>query len=76
MVASDGKIGKVDEFLINPLNDQISHIVLREGHLWGPKDVTIPVSQIKRIDDGVVHLKMNKDTVAGLPGTPIKRKWK
>jgi uncharacterized protein YrrD len=76
VIATDGKIGKVDEFLINPLNDQISHIIMREGHLWGHKDVTIPVSQIERIADGVVHLKLDKHAVATLPGTPIKRKWK
>lgn len=76
VVASDGKIGKVDELLINPLNDQISHIILREGHLWGPKDVTIPVSQIEKIADGEIYLKLNKKAVATLPGTPVHRKWK
>jgi uncharacterized protein YrrD len=76
VMATDGKIGKVDEFLINPLNDQVSHIVMREGHLWGHKDVTIPVSQIERIADGVVSLKLDKHTVAALPGTSIERKWK
>ncbi|BBO93097.1 PRC-barrel domain-containing protein [Desulfosarcina ovata] len=74
--ATDGKIGKVDELLINPLNDQISHIIMREGHLWGHKDVTIPVSKIEKIADGVVHLKLDKQTAATLPGTPIHRKWK
>jgi hypothetical protein len=44
--AVDGPIGLVDEFLINPDNDQITHLVMREGHLWGQKDVTIPVGQI------------------------------
>ena len=76
VIATDGKIGNVDELLINPLNDQISHIILREGHIWGHKDVTIPVSKIERIADGVVHLKLDKQTVATLPGTPIHRKWK
>ena len=74
--ATDGNIGKVDEFLINPLNDRISHIVMREGHLWGAKDVTIPVSEIERIDNGIVCLKLDKHTVAALPGTPVQRKWK
>lgn len=74
VIATDGKIGKVDELLINPLNDQISPIILREGHIWGHKDVTIPVSQIEKIANGVVHLKLDKQSVATLPGTPIQRK--
>ncbi len=44
--ATDGRVGRVDEFLINPKNDHITHLVMREGHLWGQKDVTIPISQI------------------------------
>ena len=32
--ATDGRVGQVDEFLIDPSNGQISHLILREGHLW------------------------------------------
>jgi hypothetical protein len=31
--ASDGPAGRVGEFLTNPENERISHIVMREGHL-------------------------------------------
>jgi hypothetical protein len=74
--ATDGGVGKVDEFLVNPVNDSISHLVMREGHLWGARDVTIPVSEIERIDDDAVYLKLDKQTIAALPGVPIHRKWK
>jgi sporulation protein YlmC with PRC-barrel domain len=74
--ATDGRIGKVDEFLVNPVNDRISHLIMREGHLWGKKDVTIPVSEIEKIDDNVVYLKLDKQAIAALPATPIHRKWK
>ncbi len=49
--ARDGYVGRVDEFLINPNNDGITHLVLREGHLWGQKDISIPVSQIDHYQD-------------------------
>ncbi|MEP7137513.1 MAG: PRC-barrel domain-containing protein, partial [Chloroflexota bacterium] len=49
--AMDGDVGRVDEFLINPSNDHISHLVMREGHLWGQKDVTIPMNQIDHFAD-------------------------
>jgi len=74
--ATDGSIGKVDELLVNPVNDCISHLIMREGHLWGTKDVTIPVSEIEKIDDDVVYLKLDKQAIAALPATPIHRKWK
>jgi len=42
--ATDGYVGKIDEFVVNPENDYITHLVMREGHLWGKKDVIIPLS--------------------------------
>lgn len=71
--AVDGHVGRVDEFLINPSNDQISHLVLREGHLWGQKDVTIPVSQIDHYQDNTVYLKLNKQDIEKLPSLPVRR---
>ena len=74
--ASDGTVGKVDEFLIDPANERISHLVMREGHLWGAKDVSIPVSEIDKLDDEVVYLKLDKQSIAKLPTIPVIRKWK
>jgi sporulation protein YlmC with PRC-barrel domain len=71
--ASDGHAGRVDEFLINPTNDHISHLVMREGHLWGRKDVTIPVSQIDHFADNVVYLKLSKQEIEKLPSIPVHR---
>jgi hypothetical protein len=71
--ATDGHAGRVDEFLVNPGDDHITHLVLREGHLWGQKDVTIPVSQIDHIEEGAVYLKLDKHSVEALPAIPIRR---
>ena len=61
VIATDGKIGKVDEFLVNPEKDYISHLILREGHLWGQKDVMIPVAEIEKITEDGVYLKRAND---------------
>ena len=74
--ATDGQVGKVDEFLVDPQNNGISHLVLREGHLWGKQDVTIPVSEIDKITEDAVYLKLDKKDIAALPTLPVKRKWK
>ena len=31
--ATDGRMGRVDEFLVNQENGYITHLVMREGHL-------------------------------------------
>ncbi len=72
--ASDGRIGRVDEFLVDPEDGHITHLILREGHLWGQKDVTIPVSEIERIEENTVYLKLNKRDVGKLRAVPIRRR--
>lgn len=74
--ATDGDVGKVDEFLIDPENDVITHLVLREGHLWGKKDVTIPVSEINKIAEEAVYLNLDKKAIETLPTVPVRRMWK
>lgn len=74
--ATDGQVGKVDEFLVDPENNSISHLVLREGHLWGEQDVTIPVSEIDKITEDGVYLKLDKKAIETLPTVPVQRRWK
>ena len=74
--ATDGRIGQVDEFVINPENDHITHLVLREGHLWGQKDITVPISEVDRVESNVVYLKLDKQAVENLPAMSVKRWWK
>jgi hypothetical protein len=71
--ATDGRVGRVDEFLIDPANDHITHLVLREGHLWGQKDVTIPLSEIDRFEQGTVYLRLDKEQIEALPTIPVQR---
>lgn len=75
VVAKDGPIGHVDEFLIDPASQFITHLVLREGHFWGQKEVTIPLAQIERIEDDTVYLKLSKSEIEKLPKTPLPKKY-
>ena len=50
--SADGDIvGKVDEFLVDQDSGQVTHLILREGHLWGQKDVIIPVEGIDKFKE-------------------------
>jgi NaMN:DMB phosphoribosyltransferase len=71
--AVDGHIGKVDEFLVNPANCHVTHLVLREGHLWAGKEIAVPISEIGRMSDDEVHLKLSKAQVEQLPAISIHR---
>jgi sporulation protein YlmC with PRC-barrel domain len=63
-------VGRVDEFLVDPENEHITHLVMREGHLWEQKEVTIPVSAIARVEEDAVYLKLDKASIEALPAVP------
>jgi hypothetical protein len=70
--ATDGPIGRIDEFLVDPNDLHISHLILHEGHLWHPKRVAIPISAIHRFKDDIVYLNLSRDEVEKLPELPIQ----
>ncbi len=65
--ATNGRAGKVDEFIVNPDNDHITHIVMQEGHLWGQKEITIPISYIDHVEDDSIYLNLDKSSIEKLP---------
>jgi sporulation protein YlmC with PRC-barrel domain len=71
--AADGHVGRVGGFLVDPENEHITHLVLREGHLWGHKDVTIPVSQIDHLEEDTVYLALDKASIEALPSISIQQ---
>jgi sporulation protein YlmC with PRC-barrel domain len=72
--ATDGRVGTVDGFLVDSATSHITHLVLRAGHFWGHNDVTIPVSQIERVEENIVHLKLDKEAIKNLPTVAAQRK--
>jgi sporulation protein YlmC with PRC-barrel domain len=64
--ALDGAIGKVRGFVVNPSDHQVTHVLLQEGHLWGRKEVAIPISAVTGVDDGI-RLNITKKQVEELP---------
>jgi sporulation protein YlmC with PRC-barrel domain len=73
--ATDGYVGHVDEFVVNPENCHITHLVMREGHLWGSKDVIIPLSAMGDTHEDTVFLKLDKHQIESLPTFPLHRRW-
>jgi sporulation protein YlmC with PRC-barrel domain len=64
--AADGEIGQLKGFAVDPADHRVTHVLLREGHLWGRKEVAIPVSAVASVDDGI-RLNITKQQVEELP---------
>jgi hypothetical protein len=64
--AVDGEIGRVHGFLVSLDDQRVTHVLLGEGHLWGRREVAIPVSAVTGAEDGI-RLNLTKKQVEELP---------
>ncbi len=71
--SSDGtRIGHVDEFLVDPSDGHITHVVVRSGIL-ARKDVVIPLGNTSTVADERVVLDLDARQVDELPRIPVRR---
>ena len=73
VAASDGRVGKLDELVLDRESGDITHLLMRKGHLWGKKEVAVPVSTVDCVDADTVHLKVDKAAVEALPSVSVSR---
>lgn len=74
VITSDGHdAGHVDGFVIDSDTQAITHVVLEHGHLWGRRDVTIPIGAVSSVELDRIRLSLTKDEVAALPSVRVRR---
>ncbi len=73
--ATDGDIGELEEFVVDSKSGKITHFILRKGHLWGKREIAIPISAVELAQDDTVRLKLSKDEIEALPGVKVKRNY-
>jgi sporulation protein YlmC with PRC-barrel domain len=71
--ATDGEIGRVQGLVIDPRSHHVTHVLLQEGHLWGRKEVAIPISAVTDSTDGI-KLKISKQEVQDLPPVDLDQR--
>jgi sporulation protein YlmC with PRC-barrel domain len=64
--ATDGDIGQVRGLLIDPVSRRVTHVLVREGHLLGRRDVAVPFGTVTAFDDGI-RLSITRQQVRDLP---------
>ena len=69
--ATDGNIGHVEGLVVDPGTHYVTHVLLREGHLRGRKDVAIPMTAVDAVDADGIKLRISKHEVAELPPVDI-----
>jgi hypothetical protein len=71
--ATDGDIGRVHGLVIDRSSHHVTHVLLQEGHLWGRKEVAIPINAVTSTSDGI-QLNISKQQVQDLPPVDVDQK--
>jgi hypothetical protein len=77
--ATDGTVGQVQGLVIDLGSRHVTHVLLQEGHLFGRKEVAIPISAVTQVDNNAVEqvdnnsvrLNLTKQQVQDLPPVDI-----
>jgi sporulation protein YlmC with PRC-barrel domain len=64
--SDDHVVGHVDGFVVDP-DDAISHLILERGHLWGHREVTIPMRDVESVISDQIRLRTARDQIAEFP---------
>ena len=70
--ATDGHIGQVRGLVVDRATRHVSHVLLEEGHLWGRKEVAIPITSVKAVNDDGVVLSLSKQEIEDLPPASLE----
>jgi sporulation protein YlmC with PRC-barrel domain len=64
--SDDHVVGKVEAFLVDD-DRRVTHVVLEHGHLWGHREITVPMSAVAQVHSDWIELSITKDEVENLP---------
>ena len=69
--ATDDDIGQVQGLVVERGGHHVTHVLLREGHMRGRKEVAIPIGAVTKIGTLLIHLSLTKHQVKDLPPVDI-----
>lgn len=74
VTSSDGHaLGHVDGLLVDG-DEHITHVLLQQGHVWGRREVTIPIGDVSNVRPDAIALALTKDEVGLLEPVAVRRR--
>jgi sporulation protein YlmC with PRC-barrel domain len=72
---ADGqRVGFVDGFLVGA-DGQITHMLLERGHVFGKREITVPIGAVARVENDEVTLQLARQELERLPSVRVHR-WR
>lgn len=70
--SDERRVGTVDGFVFDD-DGSITHLVLDHGHLWGRREVTIPIEHVLRANRERVRLDVTREQIGEFPAVKFHR---
>jgi uncharacterized membrane protein/sporulation protein YlmC with PRC-barrel domain len=70
LAADDKRVGEVADLVVDVRSGRISYLVIRERHIWGDKDVLLPIDLVDIVVDESVHLVVDGETFSAMLAIP------
>jgi hypothetical protein len=70
------RFGSLDEVSVTPISRQISDLRLRDGHGRKWREVAVPASEIDRLEEATMYLKLDREGVEALLPVQAGRDWR
>lgn len=75
VTAGNGReVGHVEGFVCDA-DGMITHLVLQRGHLFGTRDLAIPIGSVTRLANDRVRVELTPDEISRLPDVTV-RPWR
>ena len=69
--ATDGEIGQVQGLVVEPGGHHVTHVLVQLGHMWGRKEVAVPIGNVMKLGTLLIRLSLTKQQVKDLPSVDI-----
>lgn len=66
VAASDGPVGRVEGVIVEAVTGRLSHVLVKEGHVWHRKEVAIPADAVTLLEADRVVLSLTRSEVGAL----------
>jgi sporulation protein YlmC with PRC-barrel domain len=71
VTADNDYVGQVRAFLVD--EGAITHLVVRTGHLWKLREVTVPIDAVSRVESDTMTVALSRDEIDALPAQRVHR---
>jgi uncharacterized membrane protein len=63
----------VGELIVDQTSGQVTHLVLQKGHFRGETNVSLPITEIDKVEEYTIQLKLDKASIEVLPVVQVRR---